>query len=130
MKQMWLTLHIYLNQGCSGAKCSRTWDLINDVRQNTESTIDPTALQSGNNAEISLSTNSTGNNWKGLSRDLIEAIRSQSLLGALVGILVLIITVLTTAWIWTCCVLKKRMAKENNTVTESVQTRYSYANPD
>lgn len=39
-------------------------------------------------------------------------------LGVLIGLLVLIIIVMTTGWVWTCCMMKKRGVKRETNIDQ------------
>ena len=88
---------------CQGAECDKTIDLINDKREcqnpstrNTVPTLYP-GMEPTNNIDCACSV-----------EDLIRAIRVQSVLGALVGLLSFTLVVVITGWVGTYLVMRGR----------------------
>ena len=119
-----------IDPGCLGSECNRIWDLISNTSiyqcnvvvttpSNTASSTaeaePPSLMYCNNTVTLEESTNS--------AEVLNRTSMLTSVLGAIVGILVLVVVVMTIGWIWTCQSMKQKAMKENRCENVHPQSR-------
>ena len=109
-----VSLLLYLID-CRDVQCERRWDLLQATCQSSMQPENEHDRQLTSDSNIMTNSGSTSR-----SDYLIQAVRIQSVLGALVGILSLVLIAVGVGWGWTC---RRLVEKRKELRTKSTQTK-------